>query len=336
MDDTSEFRLVRRKRTRSTLHERKEPIIPQSADQHEETANARWTVASVSKNIDDVRLDNVDFNRLCLDKVSCAIQNIYRNQRDHDKSFSETAKRICANSYNIPHERDGYLEKGKECEPQEEVDGSSVNKERHITDEQLKSGTISQLVCYGLGNFAECYIARCQLAFLEALRIKFEVPSERALIYDPKFFDVEKMVLEKLGYTVLRNNEEGKREFAHEGVSLVFMPHCGKGLYNNLLWSNWSPRLQNLIIIGNSFAQIVLSTPKRFLLRAGNFILKVQPYTTEKDLPINSKFSDVFNDTVIQFFFQNGCPVADEGFWDRGAEPVYDDEDAEIILKSSS
>ncbi|KAL3857535.1 hypothetical protein ACJMK2_012192 [Sinanodonta woodiana] len=256
MDGTSEFRLVqRKKRSGSTIHKIKEPYKPQNPDQHEETACVALAVASISKKIDETRL----ITNLFYNKVSCAVQNIYRNQTNHDKSFSETGKRIHTNSDSIPPDREGYLGKGKECELQADVDGSSVNKERHITAQHLEFGTISQLVCYGLGNFAECYIARYQLALLEALRIKFEIPPERALIYDPKFCNVEKMVLEKLGYTVIRNNEEGKREFSCEGVSLVFMPHCGRGLYNNLLWSNWSPRLQNLIIIGNSFARIVLS-----------------------------------------------------------------------------
>lgn len=32
------------------------------------------------------------------------------------------------------------------------------------------------------------------------------------------------------------------------------MPHCGKAMYNNLLWANWSAeRLPRVAIIGNSF-----------------------------------------------------------------------------------
>ena len=36
--------------------------------------------------------------------------------------------------------------------------------------------------------------------------------------------------------------------------TLVFMPHCGRAMYNNLLWANWSPEnLAKLTLIGNSF-----------------------------------------------------------------------------------
>jgi hypothetical protein len=36
------------------------------------------------------------------------------------------------------------------------------------------------------------------------------------------------------------------------------MPHCGKPLYNNLLWANWTPeRLSKLVLIGNRFDQLL-------------------------------------------------------------------------------
>lgn len=32
------------------------------------------------------------------------------------------------------------------------------------------------------------------------------------------------------------------------------MVHCGKALYNNLLWSNWSAEaLSQMVVVGNSF-----------------------------------------------------------------------------------
>lgn len=50
--------------------------------------------------------------------------------------------------------------------------------------------------------------------------------------------------------------QEGKHG-VDGAATLFYMVHCGKALYNNLLWSNWSPAaLSKLVIIGNSFRGI--------------------------------------------------------------------------------
>ena len=42
------------------------------------------------------------------------------------------------------------------------------------------------------------------------------------------------------------------------GVTVMVMPHCGKALFNNLLWANWSPgQLQQLVVVGNSFSTML-------------------------------------------------------------------------------
>lgn len=49
--------------------------------------------------------------------------------------------------------------------------------------------------------------------------------------------------------------QEGKRAVCHP--TLFYLMHCGKALYNNLLWKNWSPQiLPKVTIIGNSFLGI--------------------------------------------------------------------------------
>ena len=51
--------------------------------------------------------------------------------------------------------------------------------------------------------------------------------------------------------------QAGKRSVTQNTV--FYMPHCGKALYNNLLWKNWSKeRLKKLVIIGNSFDNMKL------------------------------------------------------------------------------
>lgn len=53
-----------------------------------------------------------------------------------------------------------------------------------------------------------------------------------------------------------KSAQEGKHP-AGDGTTLFYMIHCGKALYNNLLWSNWSvAALSKIIIVGNSFRGI--------------------------------------------------------------------------------
>ncbi|XP_058014337.1 SRR1-like protein isoform X2 [Ahaetulla prasina] len=107
-------------------------------------------------------------------------------------------------------------------------------------------------VCYGLGSFCSCGKARLQLAFLLLLLEELKVAPEMCFIFDPVFSTLEIEVLSGLGLTVLQWNEEGKRSI--EGPTLFYMIHCGKALYNNLLWSNWSAEaLAQMVVVGNSF-----------------------------------------------------------------------------------
>jgi len=106
---------------------------------------------------------------------------------------------------------------------------------------QAATGSVQQLVCYGLGNFSTCPIARFQLALigwlLEVLSLS-DSASSCCWLYDPRFTGSERSVLVSLGYRVIEVNEEAKR------VSIVrtlyYMPHCDRPLYNNLLWANWT------------------------------------------------------------------------------------------------
>lgn len=56
-----------------------------------------------------------------------------------------------------------------------------------------------------------------------------------------------------LSVSLLSILQEGKRLATKP--TLFYLMHCGKALYNNLLWKNWSTRcLPLMIIIGNSFS----------------------------------------------------------------------------------
>ncbi|KAJ8042630.1 SRR1-like protein [Holothuria leucospilota] len=100
-----------------------------------------------------------------------------------------------------------------------------------------KNEVITSIVCYGLGNFSSCVTARYQLGFLLLL---------------------SNMI------------QEGKRHCTQP--TLFFMPHCGKPLYNNLLWANWGHTLNNLIILGNRFSSFLDRQPESWLLSEAVYI----------------------------------------------------------------
>ncbi|KAJ8320301.1 hypothetical protein KUTeg_001888 [Tegillarca granosa] len=129
---------------------------------------------------------------------------------------------------------------------------------------------VETIISYGLGNFADCIIARYQLALLMALR---------------------------------EHLQEGKRKT--EVNTLYHMLHCGKSLYNNLLWANLNPiHLHKMVI---------------------------EPYVEETMLPDNFIYNDVFNDTAVVTFPQRLLNAAPQELWDNCTEPQYSDDDLEFI-----
>ncbi|XP_054568773.1 SRR1-like protein isoform X2 [Eptesicus fuscus] len=77
-----------------------------------------------------------------------------------------------------------------------------------IPGETLVTGACGwKCVCYGIGSFATCVIARTQLAFLLLFLEKCQIPRSHCWVYDPLFSQLEIAVLTTLGVTVLGENE---------------------------------------------------------------------------------------------------------------------------------
>ena len=188
---------------------------------------------------------------------------------------------------------------------------------------------LQEIICYGLGNFSDSHIARYQLAFLLLLVEDLNVSIQNCWIYDPIFTDEEKQILKTLGFNIIQDNETAKRKFSCK--TLFYMPHCGKALYNNLLWANWGTALNNAVILGNSFSRMVDNTPKRILDKTAHYVLNIHPYVTEVELPATNTFEDIFNDTAIHTFLdlKNKVP---EKLWSDCMEPQYESDDPEIII----
>lgn len=198
--------------------------------------------------------------------------------------------------------------------------------------EREASGGIRLIVCYGLGNFSSCVTARFQLALL--ILLNSLVSPENCCLYDPSFTDVENEVLEELGYSLIQKNEEGKR--LAEEATLFYMPHCGKPLYNNLLWTNWGQRLQNIVILGNSFNNFSERFTDNQLSQEVPYIQKIMPYHSETAVRNSFQFTDIFNDMAFHAFPPDVIKTAPSLLWLHNSEPCYDHLDnVEIITDSS-
>ncbi|KAL1269084.1 hypothetical protein QQF64_031373 [Cirrhinus molitorella] len=176
--------------------------------------------------------------------------------------------------------------------------------------EQNGDVSLQHCVCYGLGHFASCVSARYQLAMLLLLLEMLQIP---------------------LG--MLTENEEGKR--AVYQPTLFYLMHCGKALYNNLLWRNWTPQmLKKICIIGNSFHGIQERMLQREFERDYSFLSNIISVCDETSLPCSPRFLDVFNDTaLIQFPLENLNKLP-ESIWTELSEPLYQHcQDLEIIQK---
>uniref|UniRef100_A0A8C2BIG9 SRR1 domain containing n=1 Tax=Cyprinus carpio TaxID=7962 RepID=A0A8C2BIG9_CYPCA len=194
-------------------------------------------------------------------------------------------------------------------------------------------GSLQHCVCYGLGHFASCVSARYQLAMLLLLLETLQIPVGSCSVYDPVFSESECDALRELGFTVLTENEEGKRAVCQP--TLFYLMHCGKALYNNLLWRNWTPQtLPKMIIIGNSFRGIQERMLQREFERDYSFLSNVASVCDETSLPCSPRFLDVFNDTaLIQFPLENLNKLP-ECMWTEPSEPLYQHcQDLEIIQK---
>ncbi|XP_004766605.1 SRR1-like protein isoform X1 [Mustela putorius furo] len=228
-----------------------------------------------------------------------------------------------------------------------------------ITGENQVPGTCCwKCVCYGIGNFATCVIARHQLTFLLLFLEKCQIPRRHCWVYDPLFSQLEIAVLKSLGVTVLSENEllvfsrgsavtdvdvslrrvawlgtqEGRRSI-HGEPTIFYMPHCGTALYNNLLCSNWSVEsLAKMLIIGNSFRGLEERLLARILQKNYAYIAKVLKGLEELELPETSQYMDVFNDTSIHWFPVQKLRRLPTDTWAFREEPDYQDcEDLEII-----
>jgi hypothetical protein len=188
----------------------------------------------------------------------------------------------------------------------------SCVSEKNALQQEVSPG-ISSIVCYGLGNFSSCSIARYQLALLQHLCQLTSCNQMMVHIYDPIFTDLEKSILsQELNFNLITENEMCRRriEDTSDGTNsvLFYMPHLDKSLYNNLLWANWNHnQLDRICILGNSFSNILLSIfPDRLAQNVYPYLFHAVNtfghFLIEHKIPNSFQYKDAFNDLAFQMF----------------------------------
>ncbi|KFM61694.1 SRR1-like protein, partial [Stegodyphus mimosarum] len=192
---------------------------------------------------------------------------------------------------------------------------------KSANNENINSIKGTDIVCYGLGKFFSCPIARYQLGFLTALQ--HDLQTENVYIYDPQFSTEENTFLENLGFEIIKINEQAVRSVNCK--TIFFMPHCELPLYNNLLWSNWNVNsLLKLIIIGNSFHSYDCRTK---LEKKAKYVYLANSFLNEIKIANDFRFTDVFNDLSIHYFKSEALSDVPADVWSQAEKPEYSDEE---------
>ncbi|KAF9281099.1 sensitivity to red-light reduced protein [Mortierella alpina] len=193
-------------------------------------------------------------------------------------------------------------EKPTELETETEEKASEPRLETGTTTSKLSSGqpgrhAFVDMVCYGIGSIESSRNSQFQLSLALCLKDILEIPGTIS-IFDPAMTEYDQRLVEKLGMSVLKVNDQAKQVV--EARTLLYMPHCPKGLYSHVLETNWTrEQLDRLVILGNRFTMY----DERQFAKQAPFILPALSIADVHILPV-IKFEDntIFNDLAIHSF----------------------------------
>ncbi|KAI5123274.1 hypothetical protein M0805_009296 [Coniferiporia weirii] len=180
---------------------------------------------------------------------------------------------------------------------------------------------IDTVLCLGLGSPTESVQARFQLCFLLELRDTILPVHTRICAFDPVFSSQDIILLTSLGVQILPDDKNGRHVL--EGPTLVFMPHCDRGLYEGLLRANWrAPALVNLLLIGNELSRYSENTPSRVLGTESPCISRLVYLVSSEQLPVHSAFPNAFSSTAVQHISAASIVCQTDVFWELAEDEV--------------
>ena len=128
--------------------------------------------------------------------------------------------------------------------------------------------------------------------------------------------------------------KECERKIENRGQKTLFvMLHCGRAMYNNLLWANWSPSsLLNVVILGNCFSSYEDRVVPRELAATSWYLKEMIGYALEHKVDNSFHHDDIFNDTAVHTFPRRVLEVCPDELWSHHDEPLCES-DVEIVRK---
>ncbi|KAJ7219120.1 SRR1-domain-containing protein [Mycena pura] len=165
-----------------------------------------------------------------------------------------------------------------------------------------RSSAPSKILCLGLGSPSSSPNSRAQLALLLEICKATAIEHCNVSVYDPVFTEEDDVLFKHLDIRMLAENKaSGEGRYPLEAPTILWMPHCDLGLYENVLAANWSrTQLSYIILISNRLGDYVDSTPKRKLETMAPCVLHFADIVESCILPACTAWTTAFNSIAIQ------------------------------------
>lgn len=178
---------------------------------------------------------------------------------------------------------------------------------------------VTDMVFYGIGSIESSRNSQFQMALGLCLKEILQISGTMA-IFDPVMTEYDKQLAEQLGFNVLKVNDQARQVFHTK--TLLYMPHCPKGLYSHVLEANWSRKhLDNIVILGNRFTMYDESLSFRQHVKQAPFILPALSIAHITLFPkVSFEDNTIFNDLAFHCF-PSVMTVPDVDILDREKDP---------------
>jgi len=173
----------------------------------------------------------------------------------------------------------------------------------------------AEIFCLGLGSPSNSRDARAQLAFLLSTCDSCDIERNKVSVYDPVFTEGDVQLLRDLHFNCLTDNTA---TYPILKPTILFMPHCDRNLYENMLRENWTKEgLRKMVLIANRFSEYVDNIPSHNLMAESPCLLRIAPYLESVELPTLKYPITAFNNMSIQLVKREAWPALDQdtSFW---------------------